>query len=103
MTLGGAEGGIYNKYLNDVLHKTCEQMFGRAVKITDFLLIYIAPYHLFHGAFQAERRIGGVIYFEDIKIGLIAVSADYPPNDAVKYSRFSEIIQLPTPNRNNLN
>ncbi|WP_289791751.1 hypothetical protein [Chlorogloeopsis sp. ULAP01] len=62
-------------------------MFGRAIKIGNFFLIDIAEYHFFHGAFQVERRIGGVIYFEDIKIELIAVSADYPPTDAVKYSR----------------
>ncbi|GAB1540030.1 hypothetical protein NUACC21_26990 [Scytonema sp. NUACC21] len=66
-------------------------------------MIYISQYRLFHGPFQVEGRIGGVIYFEDIKIGLLAVSADYPPTDAVKYSRFSEILQLPTPNRNDLN
>ncbi|WP_445632361.1 SnoaL-like domain-containing protein [Nostoc sp. DSM 114161] len=94
---------IYSEYLNGVLHKTCQQMFGRTIKITDFFSIYIAKYRLFHGPFQAERRIGGVIYFEDVKIGLIAVSADYPPTDAVKYSRFSEILQFPTPNRNDLN
>ncbi|MEA5605924.1 MAG: hypothetical protein RM022_012075 [Nostoc sp. EfeVER01] len=93
----------YNEYLDGIVQKTCEQMFGRIVKITDFLLIYIAEYGLFHGPFQVERRIGGVIYFEELKIGLIAVSADYPPTDAVKYSRFSEVLQLPTPNRNNLN
>jgi hypothetical protein len=93
----------YNEYLDAVLHKTCQQMFGRAIKINDFFLIYIAKYRLFHGAFLVEKRIGGVIYFEDIKIGLIAVSADYPPTDAVKYSRFSEVAQLPKPNRNDLN
>ncbi|MDB9372675.1 hypothetical protein [Nodularia sphaerocarpa] len=93
----------YNEYLDAVLQSTCQQMFGRAIKITHFLPIYIAKYHFFHAPFQVERRIGGVIYFEDIKIGLIAVSADYPPTDEVKYSRFSEIMQLPTPNRNDLN
>jgi len=93
----------YNEYLDGVIQKTCEQMFGREVKIADFLLIYIAEYGLFHGPFQVERRIGGVIYFEELKIGLIAVSADYPPTDAVKYSRFSEVLQLPTHNSNNLN
>ncbi|BAZ02730.1 hypothetical protein NIES37_67430 [Tolypothrix tenuis PCC 7101] len=94
---------IHNEYLHTVIRKTCHQMFGRETKITDFLSIYLAKYHFFHGPFQAERRIGGVIYFEDIKIGLIAVSADYPPTDAVKYSRFSEVLQLPTHNRNELN
>lgn len=94
---------IYNEYLDAVIHKTCQQMFDREVKITNFLPIYIGEYHFFHAPFQAERRIGGVIYFEDIKVGLIAVSADYPPTDAVKYSRFSEVLQLPTLNRNDLN
>jgi hypothetical protein len=91
-----------NEYLDAVLQKTCQQMFDRAIKISDFLLIYIAKHHLFHGAFQVEERIGGMIYFEDIKIGLIAVSADYPPTDAVKYSRFTEMIQLPTSNHNDV-
>ena len=93
----------YNEYLDGVLHKICQQIFGRAIKITDFLLIYIAKYHFFHGPFQVERRIGGVIYFQDIKIGLIAVSADSPPTDAVKYSRFTEMIQLSAPNGNDRN
>ncbi|MDH6060391.1 hypothetical protein NWP17_08055 [Chrysosporum bergii ANA360D] len=93
----------YNEYLNAILQKTCHQMFGRPVNITRFLLIYIPEYGLFHGPFQAEGRMGGLIYFDDIKIGLIAVSADYPPTDEVKYSRFSEMIQLPTIGRNDLN
>ena len=92
-----------NEYLDSVIQKTCEQMFGRTVKITDFLLIYIAEYGFFHGPFQVELRIGGVLYFEDIKVGLIAVSADYPPTNAVKYSRFSEVFQLPAPDRYDLN
>ncbi|MHC5937591.1 hypothetical protein [Nostoc sp.] len=91
-----------NEYLDAVLHKTCQQMFGSAIKITGFFLIYIAKYRLFHGPFQIEGRIGGVIYFEDIKIGLLAVSADYPPTDAVKYSRFSLMIQQSAPNGNDV-
>lgn len=93
----------YNEYLDAVLDKTCKHLFGSAIKITDFFGIYIAEYQLFHGPFQVKGRIGGVIYFEDIKIGLLAVSADDPPTDAVKYSRFSKMIQLSVPNRNDRN
>lgn len=93
----------YNEYLDAVVQKSCKHLFGKATKITGFFLIYIAEYQLFHGAFQVEGRIGGVIYFEDIKIGLLAVSEDYPLTDLVKYSRFSEIIQLSSPNRNDRN
>ncbi|MEH2111347.1 hypothetical protein [Nostoc sp.] len=71
--------------------------------LTGFFLIYIAQYRLFHGPFQVEGRIGGVIYFEDIKVGLLAVSMDYPTTDAVKYSRFSEIISLLASNHNDRN
>jgi hypothetical protein len=94
---------VHNEYLDAVVHKTCQHLFGDAIKIMDFLLIYIADYRLFHGPFQVQGRIGGVIYFEDLKIGLLAVSAHNPPTDVVKYSRFSEIIQLSSANRNDLN
>jgi hypothetical protein len=90
-----------NDYLDVVLHKTCQQMFGKTITITNSFLIYIAEYQFFHGPFQVEGRIGGVIFFEDIKTGLLAVSSEFPPTDAVKYSRFSEPIQLSGPNRYN--
>lgn len=92
----------HSEYLDAVIRTTCQQMFGRA-KVHDFLSIYIAEHKFFHGPFQVERRIGGVIYFEDIKVGLIAVSADFPPTDVVKYSRFSEKARLSVPHHNDRN
>ncbi len=92
-----------NKYLNNVISKTCQQMFGNKIKITNFLLIQIPKYKFFHGPFQVDGRIGGVIFFKDIKIGLLAVSADFPPTDIVKYSRFSEVGRLSEPKGFNLN
>ena len=92
-----------NKYLDTVIRRTCQQMFGKETKITDSLLIHIAKYRLFPGAFQVKKRTGGVIFFEDIKVGLLAVSADYPPTDMVKYSRFSEMIPMKAPERYDLN
>ncbi|MCF4970250.1 hypothetical protein [Nostoc sp. CMAA1605] len=92
-----------NDYLNAVVQKTCQQMFGQSIKINGFFLIHIPQYQLFHGPFQVAGRIGGMIYFEDLKVGLIAVSADYPPSDLVKYSRFSEIINLSPPNHSDRN
>jgi hypothetical protein len=93
----------HNDYLDVVLHKTCQQMFGKAIMIDNFFLIYLAEHQFFHGPFQVEGRIGGVIFFEDIKVGLLAVSSEFPPTDAVTYSRFSEPIRLSAPNRYNLN
>lgn len=93
----------HNEYLNVVLHKTCQQMFGRVVTIDNFFLIHIAEHQFFHGPFQVEGRISGVIFFEDIKTGLLAVSAEFPPTNAVTYSRFSEPTRLSAPNRYDLN
>ena len=42
-----------NKYLNTVIPKTCQQMFGNKIKITNFLLIKIAKYKFFHVAFPS--------------------------------------------------
>jgi hypothetical protein len=92
-----------NEYLDAIVHKICQEIFGSTIKITDFLLIYIAQYKLFHGPFQIQGRIGGVIYFEDIKIGLLAVSVDYPATNEVKYSRFTEMMKLSGFSRNDRN
>ncbi len=97
-----------NDYLEAVVQKTCQQIFSKAifskpVKITNFFLIHIPKYKLFHGPFQAEGRRGGLIYFEDIKTGLLSVSDKFPFTNTVQYSRFSQVAKLPSTNRSDLN
>jgi hypothetical protein len=92
----------YNEHLNAIMLKICQQIFGSKIKITDFLLIYIAKYQFFHGPFQVQGCIGGLIYFDDLKMGLLAVSMDYPSNE-VKYSRFTEVMKLSGFNRSDRN
>lgn len=94
---------VRNAYIDEVIKKTCQELFGKNVKITDSLLIHIPRQQFFHGPFQANGRIGGVIFFEDIKVGLMSVSAKFPPNDEVKYSRFTEVMKLSPPRGNELN
>jgi hypothetical protein len=48
--------------------------------------IYLAKYRFFHGSIGIEGRYGGMFYFEDIKMGLLAIPGEPP---MVKYSRFS--------------
>jgi hypothetical protein len=78
-----------NPFLEAVIQQICQKMFGKTSKIDDILIIYIAEYDFFHAPLQVEQRIGGVIYFADVNVGLLAVSATFPPTDEVKYSRFS--------------
>jgi hypothetical protein len=46
-------------------------------------------------------NLGGVIYFEDVQMGLVTV-AEMPPSIDVKYARFSgkPARKIPTPSRN---
>lgn len=90
-------------FLEAVVPQICQQMFGKKVKITGFLSIYIAEYNFFHAPFQAEGRIGGLIYFEAESIGLLAVSGKFPATDEVKYSRFSSAIKQKIPQSYDLN
>ena len=89
---------VRNAFLETVVPQICQQMFGTNISIARFLIIYIAEYKFFHGPLDVEGRPGGVIYFEEAKIGMLAVSANFPPTDAVKYSRFSESLKIPVPN-----
>ena len=84
-----------NAFLEAVVPQICQQIFGGEIGvINNLFLIYIAEHQFFHGPIEVERRPGGVIYFEDEQIGLLAVSADFPPTGEVKYSRFSEPFQF---------
>jgi hypothetical protein len=88
----GAPG--QNEFLEAIVAQVCQQLFGKKVQIHDMLLISLPEYKFFHAPFVVERRIGGLIYFEDVNTGLIAVAAEHP---LVKYSRFSGIPKPATP------
>jgi len=75
--------------LTAVVPQVCQQIFGQTTKINQLFPIYIDKYQFFHAPFFADKRIGGLIYFEDVHTGLIAISANFPPTSKVHYSRFS--------------
>jgi hypothetical protein len=71
-----------------VLAEVSQQLFGRDGTVTQLLLTQLADQQFLHGGFRMGGRFGGVIYFEDAHIGLVAV-ADHPPSIEGKYARFS--------------
>jgi hypothetical protein len=79
---------VHNTYLQAVIQEICQQLFGKNIKTTDLLLIHLSSHQFTHGPIQIQGRIGGMIYFEDLKTGLLAISAT-PGSDLIKYSRFS--------------
>lgn len=97
-----------NEYLDEVVRKTCQQIFAKAIfrksiTISTIFLIHIPKYKFFHGPFRLGEQMGGVIYFEDIKIGLIAVPDESSGTDMIQYSRFSQVAKFSSSNRHDLN
>ncbi len=77
-----------NSLIEAVVTQVGQQLFGGDDTVSDLLLIRIADHQFLHGTFVIGGRMGGVIYFEDKQMGLVAV-AEWPPSKEVKYSRFS--------------
>jgi hypothetical protein len=91
-----------NEFLEATIPAVCQKLFGRKVTVMEMLIISIPEHEFFHSPLLVEGRIGGVIYFADINMGLLAVAAESPPTAEVKYSRFSRpFMQDPNPHVNN--
>jgi hypothetical protein len=77
------------------------QMFPRDATATLVRLIRLADQQFVHGNVNVAGRVGGVLYFEDIRVGLVAV-CDHLPSDETKFARFSTMPYKPggKPSRN---
>ncbi len=81
-----------------VIAQVCQQIFGKPTNIDGILTIYIKEYQFYHAPFMAGNHIGGVIFFEDINTGLIAVTS--AGSNLAKYSRFTGIAKSDRNDRN---
>jgi hypothetical protein len=71
-----------------VVAQVGQQLYASDGAVSGLLLTRVADQRFLHGGFFMGGRPGGVIYFEDAHIGLVAV-AETPPSIQVKYARFS--------------
>jgi hypothetical protein len=81
-----------------VITQVCQQIFGKPINIDDILIIYIKEYKFYHAPFMTNNHIGGIIFFEDINTGLIAVTS--ATSNLAKYSRFTGIVKSDRNDRN---
>jgi hypothetical protein len=89
---------VQQESLLAVITQVCQQIFGKPININDILTIYIKEYKFYHAPFMANNHIGGVIFFEDINTGLIAVTS--AGSKLAKYSRFTGIAKSDRNDRN---
>jgi hypothetical protein len=98
MDLGGA---AEHELLQDAVPRMCAQMYPRPAMLCQMRLVRLADWQFIHGTVNLDGRVGGVLFFEDVQIGLLAVS-DHFPSDETKCIRFSAqpFKQPGTPSRN---
>jgi hypothetical protein len=74
-----------NKLLEAVIHKTMKDI--DMPEVMAIIISYIKKFNFYHGSFLASMMPGNVIYFEDIKLGLISIPRDFQGNNS--YFRFT--------------
>ncbi len=79
---------VEHDLLEVVIDQVARQMFPTNHRISGLLLTTIAEDSFIHGAYFAGPHPGGIIYFEDIPMGLV-MGCELPPSHEVKYARFS--------------
>lgn len=77
---------IRNPLIERIVMVINRQLFDETVK--NLLLISLPNFSFLHGVFTVGNRTGGLIYFEEIQKGMIAISEN-PPSQMVKYCRFN--------------
>jgi hypothetical protein len=92
---------VRHELIESVVAQTGLQMFPRDGMVSEVRLIRLADQQFIHGGVNVGGRAGGVFYFEDVQVGLVAVS-DHFPSDETKMARFScQPYRRPgTPSRN---
>ncbi|MGD2086946.1 MAG: hypothetical protein PVH61_12255 [Candidatus Aminicenantes bacterium] len=74
-----------NKFLETIVNKTLSDIdMGEIMGIR---ITYIRSFGFYHGSFITEMMPGNVIYFTDIKMGLVTVPRDFQGNTS--YFRFT--------------
>jgi hypothetical protein len=79
---------VRHPFIESVVAQTSAQMFPQDGMIGELRLIRLADQQFIHGGVNVAGRVGGVIFFEDVQVGLVAVS-DHFPSDETKMARFS--------------
>jgi hypothetical protein len=79
-----------NPLIEALIPKICKQLLDLKKKTTiEYLLLTVSEYYFYHAPLMINGAVGGLIYFEDINMGLIAIADNSPGSKTTKFSRFS--------------
>lgn len=77
-----------NPFLKSMLKMIAEQLFGEGGQVTNLMIIKTKKSKFYHGSCFINGRMAGILYFEDIEMGIAAVSMSMITGE-VKYIRFT--------------
>ncbi len=60
-------------FLQSILEEVGERLFRQKVKLTNVMLTEIPQHHFVHGACFVQGRLASVMYFEDVKVGMLSI------------------------------
>jgi hypothetical protein len=102
--LGKPADETVRSYLEPILEDICKRVANREVMIAEFLLSEVPGHGFFHGPCLTDAGIVVVMYFEDVKMGMISLSSGLgglgafgglvpgaPGTGIVHYARFTAI------------
>jgi hypothetical protein len=88
-------------FLETVLAEIGKELFGKEVQVQDVLLTRLAEQGFIHGACSLGGTLANVLYFEDVRMGLLVVVLSFDTNET-RLVRFSgrPLTGAPVPSAN---
>ena len=62
-----------NPLLQTILEGAAERLFRQKIKVAKLMLNAIPQHHFMHGACFMQGRMASVMYFEDVKVGMLSI------------------------------
>lgn len=91
--------GTRDADLEQLLQHIAAQLAGGPAVLVATRLVRLAEHNFIHGGVQINEKLGNVIYFEDLHMGLLTVCWDPPDTRYVRF-RAQPVRPAPTPSIN---
>jgi hypothetical protein len=79
---------VDDAFLEAVIRQVAGELFPGEVQLQQMLLTRLPEYGFIHGGFTVNGCLGNVLYFEDIRTGLLAIVTSFFPSET-KLARFT--------------
>ncbi|MCP4347674.1 MAG: DCN1-like protein [Desulfobacterales bacterium] len=75
-----------NPMIKKIISFVGEQLFKKKVDITHMMLLKFPKSDFYHGACFIDGKMGGVIFFKDIDMGMLSIVKEYPETLFIRFS-----------------